>query len=75
MQPFCLYLFHQVRQGAELQESKKMMTAMLFGCVLGLVFVATLKSIQHNNRMVKESAKLHEQNMKQIKINNLQVCQ
>lgn len=52
-----------------------MMTTMLFGCMLGLVFVATIKGIQHNNKVMKESAKLHEQNMKQIKINNLQVCQ
>lgn len=41
-----------------------MMTAMLFGCVLGLVFVATIKGVQHNNRLVKESAKLHEENTK-----------
>ena len=43
---------------------------MIFGCVLGFAFVATVKGIQHNNKMVKEAAKLHEQNMKQvIKIN------
>lgn len=42
-----------------------MMTAMILGCVLGLMFVATIKGIQHNNKVMKESAKLHEQNMKQ----------
>ena len=42
-----------------------MMMAMIFGCVLGLVFAATIKGIQHNNKMIKASAKLHEQNMEQ----------
>lgn len=40
------------------------MMAMIFGCVLGLMFVATIKGIQHNNKVTKESAKLHEQNTK-----------
>lgn len=39
---------------------------MIFGCVLGLMFVATIKGIQHNNKVIKGSAKLHEQNMKQV---------
>ena len=43
-----------------------MMTAILIGFALGVAFVATVKGIQHNNEMVKESAKLHEQNMKQV---------
>ena len=48
----------------------KMMASILIGFVLGFAFVATVKGIQHNNKMVKEAAKLHEQNMKQvIKIN------
>lgn len=42
------------------------MMAMIFGCVLGLMFVATIKGIQHTNKVIKESAKLHEQNMKQV---------
>ncbi len=43
-----------------------MMTAVLIGFTLGFIFVATVKGIHHNNKMVKESAKLHEQNMKQV---------
>lgn len=43
-----------------------MMMAMIFGCMLGLMFVATIKGIQHNNKVMKESAKLHEENMKQV---------
>ena len=43
-----------------------MMTAILIGFTLGFIFVATIKGIQHNNKMAKESAKLHEQNMKQV---------
>lgn len=42
-----------------------MMMSMIFGCVLGLMVVATIKGIQHNNKVMKESAKLHEENMKQ----------
>lgn len=38
-----------------------MMTVMLFGCALGLMFVATIKGIQHNNKVIRESAKLHEE--------------
>lgn len=41
-----------------------MMMSMIFGCVLGLMFVATVKGIQHNNKVMKESAKLHEENIK-----------
>ncbi|ULG01916.1 hypothetical protein phiA047_0185 [Aeromonas phage phiA047] len=41
-----------------------MMMAMIFGCMLGLVFVATTKGIQHNNKVIRESAKLHEENTK-----------
>ena len=40
------------------------MMTMILGCVLGLMFVATIKGIQHNNKVVKESAKLHEENIK-----------
>lgn len=40
------------------------MTATILGCVLGLMFVATIKGIQHNNKVMKESAKLHEENTK-----------
>ena len=40
------------------------MMAMILGCVLGLVFVATIKGIQHNNKVIRESAKLHEENTK-----------
>ena len=43
-----------------------MMTSILIGFALGVAFVATVKGIHHNNKMVKESAKLHEQNMKQV---------
>ena len=46
-------------------ETKKMMIAVVFGCALGLMFVATIKGIQHNNKVMKEAAKLHEQNMEQ----------
>ena len=42
------------------------MTAILIGFTLGFIFVTTVKGIQHNNKMAKESAKLHEQNMKQV---------
>jgi hypothetical protein len=42
-----------------------MMAVILIGLVLGFAFVATVKGIQHNNKIVKESAKLHEQNMEQ----------
>ncbi|WAW11554.1 hypothetical protein vBAcePPAc_0177 [Aeromonas phage vB_AceP_PAc] len=41
-----------------------MMMAMIFGCMLGLMFVATIKGTQHNNKVMKESAKLHEENTK-----------
>ena len=43
-----------------------MMAVILIGLALGFTFVATVKGIQHNNKMLKESAKLHEQNMKQV---------
>lgn len=43
-----------------------MMASILIGFALGFAFVATVKGIQHNNKMVKETAKLHEQNMKQV---------
>lgn len=42
----------------------KMMTATILGCVLGLMFVATVKGIQHNNKVMKGSSKLHEENTK-----------
>lgn len=41
------------------------MTATILGCVLGLMVVATVKGVQHTNKVMKESAKLHEQNIKQ----------
>lgn len=41
-----------------------MMMPMIFGCVLGLMFVATIKGIQHNNKVMKESAKLYKENTK-----------
>ena len=41
-----------------------MMMTMIFGCVLGLMVVATVKGIQHNNEVMKAAAKLHEENIK-----------
>lgn len=41
-----------------------MMASILTGFALGFAFVATVKGLQHNNKVMKESAKLLEENTK-----------
>lgn len=41
-----------------------MLTSMVIGCLVGLVVVVMIKGIKHTQKVIKESEKLHEQNMK-----------
>lgn len=46
---------------------------MIVGCFVGLMVAVMIKGIQHTQKVIKESEKLHEQNMKTFVQNNQQL--